>query len=362
MSLEQPWQTPIELAPSADTTQKEMSNKTETKRYTTESGMNVDLVWKESVAPETEANRGPDAGREEYPQEEGVIFLPGWAMGADAKAGAALGKAFAENSHSRAYTITTRAEKISDDIDSLYEQAQAISKFVKEKGLKEVTLAGHSQGGDKAIDVAAILQEDPEMKIRGLVLLDSVGLYEQDPSSLAKGFAKDSLVKTPKTLMSKAVRNPQVMMQGVRAMTDIVFGIAKEISRSKTGYPSRLKNEISEMARVNPRLSTLRMPIVLMSGSNDPVSNPEKIMPPGEEEKILKAWEKEKESLGSAEFIDPREEFLKNNIFPQSPYVRMVIPEKLGHHGLPLFRSKSVANVSLYLLRRFERREKPTTE
>jgi hypothetical protein len=129
------------------------------------------------------------------------------------------------------------------------------------------------------------------------------------------------------------------------------------MEKSRLNYPSRFKNEILETAAVNSRLAELRVPIILISGAQDPISNPEKIIPPGEEEKVLEVWEHEQQTLEVKNFSDPREEFLRKNVFPNSPYIRMVVPEKLGHHGLPLYRSKSVARAALYLLKRFERRE-----
>lgn len=326
--------------------------------YHLESGATIEISSREFDGTDDAA----ESSRERM-SGAATIFLPGWAIGAHTESARKLGEAFAESSQNLTYAISTRAETMAIK-DTLYEEARAIAKFIKEKGIKEVTLTGHSQGGDKAINVAEILQEDPEVKIRGLVLIDSTGLYDQAPSALAMGFARDSLIDTPKTLAENILaenikKNREAIKHAVRASTDIVFGIIREMAKSKLNYPSRLRTETQEMAVVNPRLAKLRVPIILLSGAHDPVSNPEKIIPPGEEEKILEAWEREQQTSETKKYIDPREEFLRKNVFSNSPYVRMVIPEKLGHHGLPFYRPESVARASLYLLKRFERRENP---
>lgn len=346
MPFESPWRrTREKISPEAE------EAPTKTNLYELESGISVEVDWERF-----EPKEGAIESTPEKPAEKAVIFLPGWAVEAGDQSIQRLGQSFAEGSKNETYTVTTRTQEAAGTEDTLYEEARAISQLIKEQGLKEVTLAGHSQGGDKAINVAHILQENPEVKIDGLILIGSVGLYEQEPGTLVKGYTKDSLVDTPKTLIKNLARNPSIVKRGLRAATDILTGIVQEILRSKTVYPRRLKREIEEMARINPRLSELRMPIILVSGAKDLASRPKKIIPPHEEERIQKEWEKEEESLEEKGFIDPREEFLKENVFPKSPYIRMVVAEKLGHHGLPHFRSESVARASTYLLRRFHRR------
>jgi hypothetical protein len=78
----------------------------------------------------------------------------------------------------------------------------------------------------------------------------------------------------------------------------------------------------------------------LINGADDSVSSKEEIAPIKE---------------GAENNIRLREQYLKNNVFKQSPYVRMIVPSREANHGLPFFRSKSVADASLYLLDRFNR-------
>lgn len=325
----------------------ELPEETREKRYTVEPRLTVEVAWKK-FSPEAPASQ-------EKRSDNTVVFLPGWAMPVDGRSIRNLVQGFAEESGTPSYAVTTSPEKETED--SLYKQAQAVSQFIKERGLKEVTLAGHSQGGDKAIDLTTILQNDPEIKINGLILLDSVGLHEQRPYlELTKNFAKDAIVNTPVTVVKELWKNPALFKKSGAAFVDIITGWTKEIWRSKFDYlkDDKLRKQVQQMAKANPRMREIKVPVIIMSGAEDSISDPEKIVPEAEEQKIIDAWEADKKSG----YIDPREEYLKRNLFPNSPYVRMFIPEKIGHHGLPLFRSESVARASLYLLERARRHTK----
>jgi pimeloyl-ACP methyl ester carboxylesterase len=287
---------------------------------------------------------------------ENVIFLPGWMMTADSSAVTALGQSFAEKSHGKSYVISSITESDLGREDVLLREAEAISKFIEERDLTDVTIAGHSQGGDKAIDLVSIIQNNPGVHIQGLILLDSMGLYEQAPRSLAKEFIKDALANTPMTMIKQAISNPEVVERGLAAGNAVAHGILKKISVFGIDSLKRMEEDVQSMAKINPRLAEIQVPVIIIYGTKDPISDPNKIMPPGEKEKIINEWKDKDEKTGISSHIDPREKFLQKNVFPKSPYVRMVTPEKLGHHGLPLIRAESVANCSLYFLKRFQKR------
>lgn len=331
MSFNNPFQNKQEESPSVE----KMEGK---ENYKLESGVTINLSWNKFNA-ENKAEFDPT--RVDNPLPGSVIYLPGWAMGSDDETIKKVSHAFAKENET--YAITTRSEEAKpqteagEKIDFLYEEAIAISKFIKEHNLGEVVIAGHSQGGDKAIDVVSILQKvNPEIKIKGLILVDSVGLYDQTSYELKTNFAKDMIINTPKTLLTKKLSS---IPDGLSAANDVLHNIFKEIKRSKSEYMNRFKREVQEMSQINPRMQELKVPIVLGSGAKDIVSNPEKILPP-------------KEELSS---LSSREEYLKENYFPNSPYVKMIVPEKLGHHGLPFFRTESVVNAAMYGLKRYNR-------
>jgi pimeloyl-ACP methyl ester carboxylesterase len=317
-----------------------------------ESGDNVRLNYRIFNPEPSEDARERAATHENIPTDKAVVFLPGWSMGAGAESVETLCKKFAQRSESRTYSITTRTEKMGAK-DRLYEEAKVIAQFIRDKGIKEVTLAGHSQGGDKAINVASILQEDPTMQVE-LVLLDSVGLYPQSRIGLAARFLKNSILTIMGTVLADKTKDPEASKKVSRVTKDIALGIIREMSESGLGYPRRFLNDVRDMAMVNPRLKELKIPIVLMSGADDPVSDPEKIFL---EAKSQPEHIRTPQSLSTPKkFVDPREEDLKR-LFPNSPYIRMITPTKHGSHDMPVYRD-SVGAVALYLLERYRRSQR----
>ena len=109
------------------------------------------------------------------------------------------------------------------------------------------------------------------------------------------------------------------------------------------------------MAAKNPRIEHIRAPIILITGTHDPVSDREQIVPREEEEKIRKEMG---EGPGERKDLAAREKFLKENLFKESPYIRMIVPEKLGNHLVQIFRPEAVAKVSTYLFRRHAREQR----
>ena len=53
--------------------------------------------------------------------------------------------------------------------------------------------------------------------------------------------------------------------------------------------------------------------------------------------------------------FNTREKYLKQNLFKKSPFVRMITAEKMGKHGLPVYRAEDVVNASLGTLERYYR-------
>lgn len=308
----------------------------------------------------------------EFSPNKAVIFLRGWPMAADASSGKELNQSFADNSGEKVYSITTRAKSIVSD--SLFKEAEAIRCFIKDNDLKEVIIAGRSEGGSKAINLTSLIQDkNPEITVKGLILLDVVGLYEQENRELVKNFLKDTLTTLPDNLkdqgkirlnkgelLSKTVIGKSLLNRTrntVDAGVDIMSGVTKEIKLSRFNYPKRLSNQIQEMVRKNPRIEELKVPIILISGTKDLISSREKIFPKSEEDRAVQECLKyiDSDLSKTNPTLRIREKYLKDKFFPQSPYVRMIIPEDFGHHGLPLFRPKSIAKASLYLLRRYTR-------
>ena len=284
--------------------------------------------------------------RHEVPKDEAVIFLTGWAAG-DAKTLEYLTGCFAAEAENTALQIRTSTEGA--HAEALKLEARAIAEVIKKRALKHITLTSHSQGGTKAANLIAILQREmPEVEIRGLILMDPVGLYEQAPLHITKAFAKDSLISTPTMVAANLLTGNaktgrfKLLRRALQAGNDILFNIMLEVANSRLDYLAKLRSQISALGATNENYRAVKCPVVLVQGRYDPVSDREKVLPSDQDPKNL----------------TERSEILKDTFFPNSPRVDMLIPERLGHHGLPHFRPEEIARVSLYLLKREERRNK----
>lgn len=304
-------------------------------------GNKVDLNWK-MFQPDNFKTA------EKFDPEKAIIFTPCWSVTEKSEGVKELCGEFANYSECQTYAVDTRAKKIVTNATEV--QAEAIRKFIEESGFKEVTLVGNSIGGLEVLNLAAALQKnDPEIKINGLVLLDSLSLYDQKTLELIKNSTKDSNSnKIVPPLKRGETEIPQEYLDrdklyGKQFMAEIM----KEVKASHIYYPQRLFYQLREMTRRNSHLEEIKAPIVLVQGENDLLSNPKKIIPTQKSEG--------EEPKGYINDYKEREEFLKKNIFKNSPYVRMVVPEKAGHHNVTYCRPKSVAQSSLYMLDRYYR-------
>ncbi len=328
--------------------------------YTLESGVTVEIASRIFKPENVES------------PERAVVFLPGWAMAADAKSIERLCETFASEYSADTHALTTRSQERGgpdEHPDLLYEEARAVKQYIQERGLKNVILSGHSQGADKAIDLATLIQNDPDFNLDGIVLIDAVGLYEQGGVELAAKFAKNSGIDTTtsvaRSLVTPSLKGTPRIGPALRAGNEVTAGIAKEAWRSKTDYWSRFKSEVSEMARKNPHTHEVEVPVVIVSGMSDNVSDVERIIPKNEIDSLKKELggvtpqEATEENPARDTTLAAREKFLRDTLFPESPYVRMLAPEKLGVHALPILRPESVARTSLYMIERFKRQQRP---
>jgi len=131
-------------------------------------------------------------------------------------------------------------------------------------------------------------------------------------------------------------------------LTEGAFAVVRELLRSHVHYPRRLLGEIKEMAQANPRLTEIRVPVILVQGASDLLSHPAQIIP-------AQASGEETQPSTYIKNRHEREHVLQRRVFPQSPYVTMLVAEKMGYHALPSLRPKAVVHAPLYLLKRWKR-------
>jgi len=261
----------------------------------------------------------PD-NKEESSEGRAVILLPGWEAEPEDRVTISLGKEFCKASEETTYVISSEMESKTHEPENgiIYEESLAIANFIKKHNLKKIKLVGYSIGGDRAINTASILQEDTEIQIEGLVLLASSGLYDQEPLEVVKNLLSDSFVRTPKNLL-KTKDQYSNFKEWIKVALEVNSNTVKK-TISSPSHIGKLKRYIKELSTTNPRASSLKIPIILINGKKDSVSDYKKINP--------------------------------DKIFSESPYVKMVTAEKADNHGLPFFRTETVANVSIGLLDR----------
>lgn len=310
-------------------------------------GEAVNVAWK-IYQPKIKEEAGSSA--ESEGGKKAVIFIPGWSINERAKSIEILCGEFADYSESPAYAIDARTDNVLPNSTEV--QAEAVRRFIEEQELTDVTLVGNSLGGVEAIHLTAFLQEDAEkIKIEGLVLLDSLSLYDQTVPELGLHYAKDiakAQASSSAVISKRAFGNkPRIKestasalaSQNRKYLTGGMAEILREVMRSGVDYPKRMASELRQMTKKNPHLQDIKVPVVMIQGEHDLLSDPKKIISGAEEREHLKL----------------REEFLKENIFTNAPHVAMVIPEKLGSHNVSYTRSEEVARSSLYMLKRWNR-------
>lgn len=351
--------------------------------YTLESGEHVELKYK-YVEPKEGSERIPG---------KSVLFLSGWA---DMKLNSAMGtlQAYADNANADAYMIVPRAEGRShtnnEQIDFLQEEAAAIVQFVKDHPMREVVIVGHSMGADRALNTTAMLQKIPGLTIDGLILLAPVGLHERSFLDLTKanlayvsklsedmkelksdnplfvrGMAEHGARQEEETKEEAAERIRNEQLDTATELNKIVNNDAPEslkdeLFRSKLGFPRRVHSEISDMTHKNQYAEEIAVPIVLIAGTNDPTAAHGTIMPEDKEREI-------REELGEEEgrrdkVLAAREQYLQETIFPNSPAVKMFVPDKMANHLGHVFRPETFAKTSLYTLERIKRQEEKYAE
>lgn len=280
--------------------------------------------------------------------DQAVIFLPGWSLDARTKSAREVGQAFADAGARKVFVVDVKPDRVVDD--TLYKEAEAIARLVKESGIKRITISGYSEGGVRAVNLAVILQKQyPEIDVDGVVLMESMGLYDQgSKKGFVGNFVKDSAV-TPTSLLD----HPKTLLKGLRAGTDVLFGMMREARRMGRDYRQRVQSQIREMINTQTHLGEVKVPVILVQGVDDLVSNPDMVIP-GYKDLGRMATDE-----ATSEQYDPREKFLQENLFPESPYVRMVTGEKLAHHAIPMLRAEKIVTDALYLLERFKREHSP---
>lgn len=321
-------------------------------------GHKIDVYSKE-FEPSSTKNPKPD---------DAVVFIPGWASGTG-KNFEIVGQAFADEGGKKSFVVNSiEFNHIKQDRFEI--EARALAQFIKAKGLKNATIVGNSEGGAKALNLVNVLQEQfPDVTIDGLVLLAPVGLYDQAaPLPLMKKFwmdegkrfysqqdIKEAPVKYRRTYRQRFANYDPVgfMDKEINQMPGPNWetGLLKALSgmentpwvKSLNYVFTKLIPQVSDMGdEQTTAMRNIKCPVVLVQGRYDTVSDPKKV-------------------VGEAGMDDYKERVrvLKENFFPNSPDVSMMLPKRVGSHGVIHFRQEELAKISMYLLERVKRRNRP---
>ena len=299
--------------------------------------------------------------------QEALILFQGWGPDVDAQSYDTLANSLAHCFNRRVLIVNTRAQQLIDD--SLFHEAEAVSEFVKDQEISDLIIAGYSQGGAKATNLAAICQnqknqQDQSINPEALLLFAPAGLSEQSPIHLVATFIQDVVLETmPRIALEKIVarstgqrrnqdkelvqvypaepKRPRKAWESLISAKDVVKGVFKELLRSKLN-PRRFLHEIREIAQLNPRLNDIKIPVILIQGKHD-----KPVAPQGDLSKEQMAKQDEDGQVKSA----------LQTLFPSSPYANRILARRSANHALTLLRSPQIARVSAYLLERKKRKE-----
>lgn len=238
---------------------------------------NVQLSFKEFT---------PKEGEIKDP-EEAVIFLVGAPMRAKASVTQGQLKGLADEFKAKAYSVDARPKGRfhSNSIDL---EVEAIRRFVEElnqKGIKKVTLFGHSIGAAKAVKLAVALEQmDPQIQINGVVLANPMGFYPQD--------GKDLLLNRyiPEVSNEGRLKNPRAPHEPLyKVGWQLVGSLASEVAAVGSQYPKLVDDQLGVLTQVNPELAKMKSHALVLLASEDKWSEAEKIVPETEIEKRLSA-------------------------------------------------------------------------
>ncbi len=293
--------------------------------------------------------------REFLPQKEhdnpqkALILFQGWGPDIKASSYEDLASSLADSFSCRIFLANTRPEKLI--ADSLFHEATAMYQFLRDKNIADILIAGYSQGGALATNLAAICQKQSHINPEALILLAPAGLEPQTLSQVAASFALDTIGETiPRILMEKTSVKSKgessrvgKAKQSLRTALDIAKGVTKEVASSGAKYPGRLLHEVKETTKLNPRLQEIAIPVIMIQGKHDRVLGPK--------------GDLSKEQMAHQD----KEGLVKNalqKLFPKSPYVTRVLARRTSNHAFILLRSPQISRVVSYLFERQKRLKK----
>lgn len=278
-----------------------------------------------------------------------IISYSSWNWIPELKIMKDIAQKIADYSGQTVYNISSKTDQLGPDAGLI--EAKGATQFLNSHNLSEIIIVGHSEGGLKAVDLVAELEKNnPQTTIDGLVLMDALGLYNQDPKTLMRNYLTD-----PK-FAAKEFRDTQTAPPKGGAM-QFLHGLWEDIKFFGANYPRKLKEEVITMAQVNLRLKEIKTPVLIITGDRDYVSDHHKYVPSEAIDK--RAGEAPSDEPTQQQMMrrsKARNELIRENILPKSEKVSMIVLSKGAHHaGVTDIRINQVANVVSGIFDRMKR-------
>lgn len=305
-------------------------------------GAKVQLRWTET-SPKESKNLDP---------KRAIVFIPAWNWLPEVQIVKDISQKVADHSGQRVYTVSSKTDQLGPN--SRLTEAKGMAQFLAKHNLSEIIVIGHSEGGLKATDLVATLEKSsPQTVIDGLVLMDSMGLYEQESKMLRKNFINDPIKIAPKEFKDTGVTPPPMR----ESATQLLYGIWQDLKFFGKNYPKKLKEEIAAMAQLNPRLQEIKAPVLIITGERDYVSDHRKYVPEEEiNNRVDPALSNQSKQGQMFKRGKARREYLRESILPSVENVAMIVLSKGSHHsGSTDIRINQVAHVASKIFERMRR-------
>lgn len=191
-------------------------------------------------------------------------------------------------------------------------EVEGIRRFVEERGFKRISIVGHSLGSVKAANLVVSLQQhNPDLEIRGVALLNPMGLYAQSGGELAENVK----VEFPNMARLANPNTPQKDKDPIQMGWQILGSFSSEIIATGLGYPKLIREQVQALTRLNPQLSKVRAPVVVLVGKEDNLSQVQGIFPEPEIQAKLKQPLPSNQRLQMAAIGRARKQYLQRRTF-----------------------------------------------
>lgn len=316
-----------------------------------------------------------------------VIFFGAWNWDPDLPIMTSISQKIADGFGQTVFDIDSKTNKIGADTNKI--EAEGAAQFIAAHDFSEITIVGHSEGGIKAVNLAVILERNnPAVKIDGVVLMDSMGIYSRDVQDLSIKFIMDPIKVAPKEYKDTGVTPPE------GGAKQLLTGIYRDMRYFGLRYPKELTRQLRNMATLNPNLQQIKAPVLVMTAERDFVSDYRGYLPEeeinkrveGSSDEQLNSWlekqfkwedlpkERQAKYGNEASFHlklvksyrkheemfkrgKARGQYLKENTLPGAENIAMIVISKGAHHsGLTDIRTSQAAKVASRMFERMRRK------